>query len=225
VSDKIIQAPHLSPPSAPAEYGLGVLKGAIGTVPFVGTLLNEIAFDARARLKQDRLNSFFVEVAADVRKLSEDALDREHLKSEEFSDLIEDICVRVARTRAARRRDDLRKLLLDAFQGKRQPDLGPLFLDILERITEDELNVLRMFVAHDDGRREREQIGRKVEMGPIDYAAKPWGLDEAAAKRVLTALISKGLAMDDSHGYWGGKPLDRVVPSELGVAFYKWLTV
>jgi hypothetical protein len=224
VSNKIVPAPHASPPSSPKEYGLGVLKGAIGAVPFVGTLLNEIAFDARARLKQDRLNSFFVDVAADVRKLSEDALDREHLKSEEFSDLIEDICVRVARTRAAHRRDEFRKLLLDAFRGKRQPDLGPLFLDLLERITEDELNVLRTFVAFDDGRREREQNGRKVEMGPIDYAAKPWGLDQAATKTVLTALVSKGLAVDISHGYWGGKPLDRVVPTELGVAFHKWLT-
>jgi hypothetical protein len=32
-------------------------------------------------------------------------------------------------------------------------------------VTQDELNVLRMFVAFDEGRREREQIGRKVEMG------------------------------------------------------------
>jgi hypothetical protein len=98
-----------------------------------------------------------------------------------------------------------------------------VFLDVLERITEDELNVLRVFVTYDDGRREREKDGRKVEMGPIDYASKPWGLDESAAKEVLTALISKGLVVDESHGYWGGKPLDRVVPTELGVAFYKWL--
>jgi hypothetical protein len=60
-------------------------------------------------------------------------------------------------------------------------------------------------------------------MGPIDYSTRPWGLDEHDAKIVLTALISKGLAVDSSHGYWDGKPLDRALPTELGVAFYRWL--
>ena len=78
-------------------------------------------------------------------------------------------------------------------------------------------------MAFDVGRREREKTGRTVEMGPIDYSTRPWGLDEHDAKIVLTALISKGLAVDSSHGYWDGKPLDRALPTELGVAFYRWL--
>jgi hypothetical protein len=120
-------------PHPPTEYGLGVLKGIIGAVPYIGTALNEILFDVRSRLKQERLNSFFVEVAAEVAQLREGTIAHDFLKSEDFSDLVEDICVRVTRARSASRRKDFRKILLDAFQGRSQPDLGPLFLDLLER--------------------------------------------------------------------------------------------
>jgi hypothetical protein len=88
VSNKMIPASHTDPSSA-KEYGLSVLKGVIGAVPYVGTALNEIIFDARSRLKEDRLNSFFAEVAEEVERLSEESIDHDYLKSEEFSDLIE----------------------------------------------------------------------------------------------------------------------------------------
>jgi hypothetical protein len=209
--------------AAPKEYGIGLLKGIIGALPYVGTLVNEALFDARSRLKQERLNAFFVGVAESVEKLGQESIDHAYLKTEEFSDLVEDICLRVTRTRSEQRRQHLRKQLLDAFQGRRQPDLGPLFLGMLEQISEDELNVLRTFVSFDKGRQEREREGRKVDMGPIDYDSKPWGLDESAAKQVLSALISKGLAADNSQAYYDSKPLDRVLPTALGVAFYTWL--
>src|SRR5215471_13023112 len=77
------------------EYALGVIKGAIGAIPFVGTLLNEVAFEARSRVKQRRLEAFFGEVAQSVRELSEAKIDREYLASEEFSDLFEDVATKV----------------------------------------------------------------------------------------------------------------------------------
>ncbi len=225
MSDKIILASQAGVSEGVArEYGIGFLKGLIGAIPYVGTLANEALFDARSRLKQERLNAFFVEVAKSVEKFQEGAIDQAYLKTEEFSDLIEDICQRVARTRSEQRRAHLQKQLLDAFQGRRQPDLGPLFLSILEQISPDELNLLRVFVSFDEGKRERELEGRAVEMGAIDYSSKPWGLEENAAKQVLSALISKGLAVDDSHAYVGSRPLDRILATELGIAFYKWLT-
>ncbi|MCC6216131.1 MAG: hypothetical protein IT376_14805 [Polyangiaceae bacterium] len=45
------------------EYGLAVLKGAIGAIPFVGTAINEILFEARGRLKQARVEEFVRQVA------------------------------------------------------------------------------------------------------------------------------------------------------------------
>lgn len=225
MSDKMIVSAQTEVLSGAAkEYGIGVLKGIIGALPYVGTLVNEALFDARSRLKQERLNAFFASVAESVEKLDRESIDHAYLGTEEFSDLIEDICLRVARMRSDQRRQHLRKQLLDAFQGRRQPDLGPLFMGLLEQISEDELNVLRTFVSFDKGRQEHEREGRKVDMGPIDYASKPWGLDESAAKQVLSALISKGLATDNSQAYYDSKPLDRVVPTVLGVAFYMWLT-
>lgn len=40
------------------EYGISTLKGMIGAIPFAGTFLNEVAFEARSRIKQERVNRF-----------------------------------------------------------------------------------------------------------------------------------------------------------------------
>lgn len=43
------------------EYSLAALKGLIGAIPYAGTLLNEILFEARSRVKQERVNLFIIE--------------------------------------------------------------------------------------------------------------------------------------------------------------------
>lgn len=69
------------------EYGLSTLKGAIGAIPFAGTLINEVAFEARSRLKQERVNAFveeFSQYMADHHKKTSDV---DNLNSEQIGDV------------------------------------------------------------------------------------------------------------------------------------------
>ncbi len=205
------------------EYGIGVLKGAIGAVPWVGTLLNEALFDARSRLKQQRLNDFFIGVAEDVKKLSEDAIDHDFLQSDEFSDLIEDICNRVARTRNAEKRYQFQRVLVGAMTGANDPDFSSMFLAVLGEITEAELRILRGFARHLERKAAYAAKGEKLDMGAIDYGSNPWGFPPEVARQIIQSLIAKGLLFDDSHGRYDSDPFTVIMPTDLGGRFLAWL--
>jgi hypothetical protein len=212
--------PPLEELSAKKEYGLSVLKGAIGAIPFAGTAINEVLFEARGRLKQERVNRFVAQVAADVAQLAAASIDHQYLQTEEFSDLVEDILLRVARTRSDVKKRHLRMVFVGALQGRLDVDFTDLFLVLLDQVTEHELHVLRGLSRYPLN---QAADSEPVEMGVISYEDGLWGLSGEQAKQVVQALLSKGLLADTSHGYFGGKPFDRAVPTELGLRFLNWL--
>jgi hypothetical protein len=210
--------------AAAAEYGLGLFKGIIGAIPWVGNLLNEMMFEARSRLKQARLNQFFTQVAQDVNSLSEDKLDKDYLRTEEFSDFIEEVCLRVSRERSEEKRTYFRKVLLDAFKGGRQPDFSAAFLNILQEITVEEISVLSGYVWAYHRKAELQARGEKAEAQPVDYSQKEIaGLAPSDYRKVVQSLIRKGLLFDDSYGRWDATPYTFFQATDLGADFYKWL--
>src|SRR5258708_23033393 len=124
------------------QYGLAVVKGAIGAVPYAGTLLNEVLFEARSQLKLARVEEFFKGLSAKVAQLEEEQIDKSYIQSEEFSDFLEDVLVQVARTRDEQKRRRFQLVLVAAMKGHRQPDFSTLFLSILQEITEGVLRDL-----------------------------------------------------------------------------------
>ena len=68
--------------------------------------------------------SFFALVAESVAALQESALDREYIASEEFSDFLENLTIRVANARAREKRERFRAVLLAAMQGHREPRIS-----------------------------------------------------------------------------------------------------
>jgi hypothetical protein len=220
MSEKIVPAGH---GEAAKEYGIGILRGTIGAIPWVGSLLNEVLFDARSRLKQERLNNFFIRVAEDVAKLKGDSIDRDFMNSEEFSDLIEEVCLRVARTQNEERRARFKGVLLNAFQGRTDPDFSTFFLDILSEITEPELTILQGFAKYLPAKAAHDRRGEQIDVGAIDYKNGVWGFDGTTAKQLVQALIAKGLLADDSQGRWSSQPFTIVIPTELGGRFLDWL--
>ena len=63
-----------------------VVRGLVGAIPYVGTLLNEAIFDLRARLKQERLEKFVEYLADSLQTLEHDKIDVAYIQSAEFID-------------------------------------------------------------------------------------------------------------------------------------------
>lgn len=183
------------------EYGLAVLKGAIGAIPFAGGLLNEVIFEARSRLKQDRIQMFIAELAEVVGKLGEDKVDKIFLMSEEFSDLADDVLMRVGRNRSKAKRSHFRNILAKGIIGVRPPDLSGLFMNLLEEITDEELRIYENYYRSFLVLRQSRAEGVKIQMTVLDYSKDDiMGLPPLIFKELLQSLIRKGLMFDDSFG-------------------------
>jgi hypothetical protein len=214
------------------EYGLSVLKGAVGAIPFVGTLLNEVAFEARSRLKQRRLEAFFKEIADALAQLSEDKVDRNYLRSEEFSDLFEDVGNRVSQTRDDRKRVYFRNILVKGILGQSVPDLSAMFIALLHEITVEELSVLKGYALGVKWLRDkrnaarREGVKREVAlMKPVDWSQSTIaGFPALSYREILQSLIRKGLLFDDSAGRLSTPPYTVIEGTDLGAHFYEWIT-
>jgi hypothetical protein len=224
MSDKmVVGASDTGSKETAKEYGLSVFKGLVGAIPFAGTAINELLFEARSRLKQRRVKDFVAAVAEDVTRLTAEGINREFLASEDFSDLIEDIFIRVSRTKSAERRNHYKSILVRAFQGLSDPDFSTFFLNVLEEITEQEVTILRGFAKYLAEKPKYDARGEKLDVGAIDYAATQWGLDGVVAKQLVQALIAKGLLADTSAGYYDGEAFTHIIPTELGARFLAWL--
>jgi len=209
-------------PNAPIkggrEYGLAVLRGLIGAIPYAGALMNEVVFEARARLKQQRLEKLVSEIAEDLKAVDQSVIDQKFMKSDEFSDLVEDIFLRAMRTRSDEKRRYLKNTIVRAIQGIRPPSFSQLFLNLLDEISEEELGIYRAIVGH------VQQAGKeKRDIEPIDYEKGELGIKEIQLRQVLQSLIRKGLVFDDSHHRLSTPPFKFIKATELGIAFLSWI--
>ena len=125
------------------EVGISVTKGAIGAIPIVGTVLNEAIFESRGRIKQDRINKFIKMLQDFMETVSEETIDFNHLKSDEFSDIFESILKRVAYTRSEEKMKRFKKILVSEMQNPSNTDFTETFLDIISRLEEVQIKILQ----------------------------------------------------------------------------------
>ena len=101
------------------EYGISTLKGLIGAIPFAGTFLNELAFEARSRIKQERINSFVVEFSEMMAERTSSEFDLKKLNSEQMSDVFEELIISVSKTGAKHKREIFKKILIGQLLAKK----------------------------------------------------------------------------------------------------------
>ena len=125
------------------EVGISAIKSAIGAVPVAGSLLNEIFFDYRNRLKEKRLISFINELTKSLEKFNTEKIDLNYLKTDEFSDILEEIIKRVTITNSSEKQKRFKKILIGEMTASLDSEFKLSFLDITSTITEIQLLILK----------------------------------------------------------------------------------
>ena len=115
------------------------------SIPICGTILDEVLFEYRSRVKQERLNRFVEELEKYFRSIHSGDIDREHLESEEFGDIFESILRRVVHTASEEKMHRFKKILLNEMAHTYTSDFKETFLDIVSRINEDQILILNHF--------------------------------------------------------------------------------
>lgn len=128
------------------EYGIATIKGALGAVPFVGTFLNEVTFDARSRVKQYRVNSFIEEFGKYIEDQGVEKISADNLDPEKVGDILEEVIISVTKTSAEHKRNVFKKILLKQFSEKGgEVDETLRFIKITNEITFLQLEILKVF--------------------------------------------------------------------------------
>ena len=199
-------------------------------IPFFGTILDEVLFEYRSRVKQERLNRFVEEFERYVSSMRSCEVDQKYLKSEEFGDIFESILRRVVNTASEEKVHRYKKILLNEINHIYESDFKETFLDIAFRINDDQILILNHF---------REVKGPKPESNPergVIDGRDPG--DEGAARASLNRerdllgfneskylfyvqdLVSKSLLFDEYVGVFGGaKPYTNLGITPFGEEF------
>jgi hypothetical protein len=141
----------------------------------VGSFLNEIVFDYRSRVKQNRLNEFIDLLSEEFSKRSQDEVDFKKMESDEFGDLFESILKRVIQTSSKDKLERFKKVLVDHMTIERVTDYTETFLDLVARLSEVQISILsRHSKLKKAGIRElfREKEKLEAELEPLKLKVK-----------------------------------------------------
>lgn len=133
------------------EYVLSTFKGLIGAIPFAGTFLNEVAFEARSRIKQERVNGFIEEFSEYMNIHSESEADFSSLNVEKIGDIFEEIIISVSKTSAHHKIEVFKKILYKQLKpSKNETDEVLRFINITNDISGIQFKILSTFDSLSD---------------------------------------------------------------------------
>lgn len=128
------------------ELPISLARSIFSAVPFVGQLLNEVVFEYRGRIKQERLNSF-TQLLSDYFTNNLE-IDLKNLETEDFSDLLESVLKRVVQTKSIEKQKRLRDILVNKIQNPfTEIDNSEIYLDLITNLSEVEINILHFHLV------------------------------------------------------------------------------
>lgn len=184
-----------------AEGSESVLKTLINSIPGVGSALNEVIFECRSRIKQNRINNFVTELSKYIEEHSEN-IDLEYIKSEEFGDILESIFKEVFRTSAQDKLNRFKMILVNQMNPENYTEFTETFLDIITKLNEKEIEILDYYNKNKD-----------------EYNAekhKIFNIDENLFTFYIQDLISKCLMTYCSVGRYDKPTLSVVEITQFG---------
>jgi hypothetical protein len=132
------------------EADVSMLRLIFGSVPVVGPVLNEVIFDIRGRIKQERLNRFTQMLAEYF--IGNPDFDTSILRAEDFSDLLESVLKRVIQTKSESKHKRYRNVLITQIERNfSEIDNSERYLDLISTLNEVEIFILFSHQVFDEG--------------------------------------------------------------------------
>ena len=133
------------------QYGISTLKGLIGAIPYAGSLLNEVIFEARSRIKQERVSNFIEEFGNYVSQKCDANVKLHELNSEQIGDVFEEILISVSKTSAEHKKEIFKKILLNQLTSNQiGTDETIRFINITNELTHVQYKILLAFNSVSD---------------------------------------------------------------------------
>ncbi|MDK8643461.1 hypothetical protein [Niallia taxi] len=212
--------------------GVSISKSVLGAIPYVGSLLSEIFFDYRGRLKQERINSFIEDVQQYlISQVDEQEIDMDHIRSEQFGDLFESIIYKVSQNSQKDKINRFKLILINQMIAPYQTDYSETFLDIVSKINEKQIEILNIYrkvqegeIINEDSLMERTLLNANHEIKTSDFRTPQYfNLEKDVYMFYVQDLVSKSLLLDDSINRLGTKPYDILEITAFGIEFLRFI--
>lgn len=134
------------------ESLIGLIKGAIGAIPYFGTAVNEALFEINSRIKQKRINILVEKLKVQIEKIDEKVIDKEYLRSDDFYDLTKILMENILRTGNEEKINFLAKVYLNGVINRvsYEDDLGKIFSGFIMELSPMQIIILK-FIAENEG--------------------------------------------------------------------------
>lgn len=128
----------------PKEITVSAIKSVFAAIPFAGQPLNELFYDYRGRIKQERLNAFselLIEHFQDSQPV-----DFTQLNPVEFSDLFEAVILSVVKTGSKDKHLRFRHILINYIENSGMDiDYTETYLELINNLNENAIQILHVY--------------------------------------------------------------------------------
>lgn len=214
------------------EIGVSFTKSSFGNVPFVGGILNEVLFDFRGRVKQNRINHFIEELEKYIAShVKENEIDIKYITSDQFGDLFESILYRISTNHSSERVNRFRDILVNQMITPYETDFTDTFLDLVSKINEKQIELLNVYrkvhigeISNEDKLMDRNVLDANHETTTSSFRDPDYyKLDEELYMFYVQDLVSKSLLLDDSMNRWGTRPYKVLQITSFGLEFIRFI--
>lgn len=217
------------------EFFTNTASASIQLIPIIGGSLNQMTFGYMSSLQAKRTKNYLVKLSE---YLQSDAIQREvldqvneYLNSDDGREFFYLNLEKVAKTRCEKKLILLKNMLLNQLAGNKtfSLDTAEEFLNILDNIKFESVQVLEFLANCKETNPKNRNI---IDAGSLDEDIEETKKSEYLAQLKMKykllddelnyfhqQLITNGLAVDNSMGYIGGKPLERFRVTKMGELF------
>lgn len=133
------------------ETRIGILKGIVGGVPYIGALMTELMFEIPNRIQQDRINETVGILKLKLNRLSEEMIDEEYLASEDFFDYTRIAIESALKLNTTEKRNCLANIYVDVLNLKSSfdNDCHSLFMKFTAELSSYQILILKFIEEYE----------------------------------------------------------------------------
>ncbi|SRX76314.1 hypothetical protein [Aequorivita antarctica] len=134
------------------ETETAILKGLIGSIPAVGTLINEILFESANRVYQSRVNETVEILKEKISNIETTQVNREYLNSPDFFDYTNELFKNILKARSREKKEALSKMYIESFvkESQFETDTIRLFMNFVTELNLVQINILKFVKENQD---------------------------------------------------------------------------
>jgi len=216
------------------ETETAVLKGAIGAIPMVGTLINEILFESTNRVYQTRVNETVEILKEKISEIELSKVNSEYLRGPDFFDFTNELFKNIIKARSKEKKEALSKMYIESFikESKFETDVIRLFMNFVTELSLVQINILKFVEQNQNELMEIEsflKFHKKYKNYPGSYDLSRYEFKFYSTDLENKSLLSFGAGLSDyfdtskTMAFQDHHDASAII-TELGKEFISFLT-